>query len=88
MSFDAKYPGISELEKGLNPFRTGQCLSTLEGIKIYDNMTVLIPFVQGSVFRQQWDEYTKNHISVLIPFVQGSVFRPNKAGEMQFVQVS
>ena len=37
---------------GLNPFRTGQCLSTQIGdLQRELQRTVLIPFVQGSVFR-------------------------------------
>ena len=36
---------------------------------------VLIPFVQGSVFRQLLGQVGDDLKSVLIPFVQGSVFR-------------
>ena len=38
---------------GLNPFRTGQCLSTRCGLRIYIVQSVLIPFVQGNVFRRK-----------------------------------
>ena len=38
-------------------------------------LSVLIPFVQGSVFRQRRYQERQPDGEVLIPFVQGSVFR-------------
>ena len=72
----------------LNPFRTGQCLSTYALSIDVDRLYVLIPFVQGSVFRQAWDNRVKAFAEVLIPFVQGSVFRLLKVNYTKKVQVS
>ena len=37
---------------GLNPFRSGQCLSTIK-TELREFRTVSIPFDQGNVFRQK-----------------------------------
>ena len=42
---------IEQSGHGLNPFRTGQCLSTVTSIEKETRQPVLIPFVQGNVFR-------------------------------------
>ena len=42
------------MAKCLNPFRTGQCLSTYFHTEFGLPEGVLIPFVQGSVFRHDW----------------------------------
>ena len=43
---------------GLNPFGTGQCLSTRNGTEYLVRKSVSIPLEQGSVFRhgEKWKE--------------------------------
>ena len=48
-------------------------------MKIIDWIFVLIPFVQGSVFRHRQPVSSNQYRQVLIPFVQGSVFRLSEA---------
>ena len=38
----------------LNPFGTGQCLSTDQEVLFENNIHVSIPLEQGNVFRLQW----------------------------------
>ena len=59
----------------LNPFHTGRGLSTRKWGGGCRNRLVLIPFIQGGVFRQI-DIAFKSSWLVLIPFIQGGVFRP------------
>ena len=51
LSTSNPHTGVAPIN-GLNPFRTGQCLSTAAKIHIKAEIKVLIPFVQGSVFRR------------------------------------
>ena len=43
---------LSQQQKGLNPFGTGQCLSTTSTIMVFKRSIVSIPLEQGSVFRR------------------------------------
>ena len=58
----------------LNPFRTGQGLSTGFNDK-KDCFEVLIPLEQGGVFRQNMENLNQNETTVSIPLEQGGVFR-------------
>ena len=66
---------MATLTLRLNPFRSGQCLSTEN---IMENLAILvvvsIPFDQGNVFRLVYGK-TKFFSCVSIPFDQGNVFR-------------
>ena len=54
MSFDALVVSVRYNYNRLNPFGTGQCLSTEKCfIHLYHNQYVSIPLEQGSVFRQK-----------------------------------
>ena len=77
MSFDLKGAALKmETLKGLNPFRTGRCLSTLKNIlRLLIVKRVSIPFEQGDVFRHLKVELLSARESVSIPFEQGDVFR-------------
>ena len=46
---------LSQQQKGLNPFGTGQCLSTTSTIMVFKRSIVSIPLEQGSVFRPYGD---------------------------------
>ena len=60
----------------LNPFRSGQCLSTLKGDRKWsDFKKVSIPFDQGNVFRHIQPVKVAYFKNVSIPFDQGNVFR-------------
>ena len=66
---------LVELAVSLNPFRSGQCLSTFCWFSIsYFCWFVSIPFEQGDVFRQNL-KLKQKHWVVSIPFEQGDVFR-------------
>ena len=53
MSFDSKCHQLKSLKVCLNPFRSGQCLSTEDIImSSLKSRFVSIPFDQGNVFRQ------------------------------------
>ena len=55
MSFDVELvEGRIALAEGLNPFGTGQCLSTKKENKLLLKELVSIPLEQGNVFRLQW----------------------------------
>ena len=60
---------------GLNPFRSGRCLSTLPHIEYGYLKYVSIPFDQGDVFRQKFLQQPSMAMEVSIPFDQGDVFR-------------
>ncbi len=51
MSFDASNSDSLVMQKSLNPFGTGQCLSTAQKGFIYATQEVSIPLEQGNVFR-------------------------------------
>ena len=52
MSFDVELvEGRIALAEGLNPFGTGQCLSTKKENKLLLKELVSIPLEQGNVFR-------------------------------------
>ena len=59
----------------LNPFGTGQCLSTVDNIPPASELSVSIPLEQGSVFRQLTADQDSAKVWVSIPLEQGSVFR-------------
>ena len=59
---------------GLNPFGTGQCLSTDVKYTNTGLLFVSIPLEQGNVFRRKRRITTKRN-SVSIPLEQGNVFR-------------
>ena len=75
MSFDTNTNSTLHRVTRLNPFGTGQCLST--NVKFGDAVSsafVSIPLEQGNVFRLQcWYYYFR--FSVSIPLEQGNVFR-------------
>ena len=76
MSFDSKCHQLKSLKVCLNPFRSGQCLSTEDIImSSLKSRFVSIPFDQGNVFRLQTLSFRAVFVS--IPFDQGNVFRPN-----------
>ena len=62
---------------GLNPFRSGQCLSTTYNERSCNFNRVSIPFDQGNVFRHLTVTTINALGTVSIPFDQGNVFRPN-----------
>ena len=51
MSFDNLQERICKRTFCLNPFRSGQCLSTKDGQQVWVHPFVSIPFDQGNVFR-------------------------------------
>ena len=50
-----------KVSRGLNPFRSGQCLSTDENGLTLERILVSIPFDQGNVFRLQRYAGGRNH---------------------------
>ena len=75
MSFDITRSWVISIQESLNPFGTGQCLSTssiIHGDNVYH---VSIPLEQGNVFRQNVATLWKLHEIVSIPLEQGNVFR-------------
>ena len=52
---------LTEMDKGLNPFRSGQCLSTILRRDLKFVTGVSIPFDQGNVFRLQRYAGGRNH---------------------------
>ena len=76
MSFDKKGCITQQFSLiGLNPFRTGRCLSTVKTEEREFLIGVSIPFEQGDVFRRIIMALTLRDLSVSIPFEQGDVFR-------------
>ena len=67
---------VSTLTTCLNPFRSGQCLSTGTTNYTGTGKIVSIPFDQGNVFRQRRLDKDHQELKVSIPFDQGNVFRP------------
>ena len=63
---------------GLNPFRTGQCLST-ERVMFDEPLVGLNPFRTGQCLSTRMRMTNEEICDVLIPFVQGNVFRLWKA---------
>ena len=59
----------------LNPFGTGQCLSTTQEALSYFVIEVSIPLEQGNVFRQEKERRGDVLRKVSIPLEQGNVFR-------------
>ncbi len=80
--------GTNKGEKSrLNPFRTGQCLSTTHLTKPSCSGRVLIPFVQGNVFRQ---DRLKIHILIagcLNPFRTGQCLSTEIGGIEKFLEL-
>ena len=76
MSFDVSIRLDELITESLNPFGTGQCLSTVMGGIIQYPVWVSIPLEQGSVFRLAVGEDGWTPVYVSIPLEQGSVFRP------------
>ena len=77
MSFDrvsTKEPGKNAR---LNPFGTGQCLSTNVNIRNASDISVSIPLEQGNVFRRIVLPHLLYALNVSIPLEQGNVFRHN-----------
>ena len=62
--------------KSLNPFGTGQCLTTEIKAKVDDNVNVSIPLEQGNVLRLKDKVNYKMPEFVSIPLEQGNVLRP------------
>ena len=62
----------------LNPFGTGQCLTTLVQKWMDVSGNVSIPLEQGSVLRQLLQREPQYTSSVSIPLEQGSVLRHNE----------
>ena len=61
---------------GLNPFGTGQCLTTEEKQTVkYRLNFVSIPLEQGSVLRHGYQRPLSRKLDVSIPLEQGSVLR-------------
>ena len=69
--FRPKYPSGIKAQYRLNPFRTGQCLSTQDFITKPNPSIVLIPFVQGNVFRRTSRRKQRNGSLRLNPFRTG-----------------
>ena len=55
----------------LNPFGTGQCLSTSSKLQALDSLLVSIPLEQGNVFRLVLSGYLVNLKECLNPFGTG-----------------
>ena len=55
----------------LNPFRSGQCLSTSGGYYVWFRSSVSIPFDQGNVFRHHVYSFTFIYYCCLNPFRSG-----------------
>ena len=77
MSFDYLTQLLLIKEEGLNPFGTGQCLSTKEITPELLDFCVSIPLEQGNVFRRRYCANIWRTIKVSIPLEQGNVFRRN-----------
>ena len=60
---------------GLNPFGTGQCLSTRNGTEYLVRKSVSIPLEQGNVFQLYYVNSFITCYYVSIPLEQGNVFR-------------
>ena len=82
MSFDEATEIIYLNEKGLNPFRTGRCLSTNTAVRSIATGIVSIPFEQGDVFRRRAVLDPEDRRSVSIPFEQGDVFRQSNFNQL------
>ena len=74
MSFDSSLRLITEINR-LNPFGTGQCLSTNRFDNIAEEVAVSIPLEQGNVFRPIGIRTDNYYNGVSIPLEQGNVFR-------------
>ena len=75
MSFDPAILFILRLALCLNPFGTGQCLSTYRLGQVVKLSEVSIPLEQGNVFRQEYCDLYDPKAVVSIPLEQGNVFR-------------
>ena len=75
MSFDTNSQHNGTKKNSLNPFGTGQCLSTQILNTMERRRTVSIPLEQGNVFRRRLDEGHQKLKGVSIPLEQGNVFR-------------
>ena len=79
---------LSQQQKGLNPFGTGQCLSTTSTIMVFKRSIVSIPLEQGSVFRLILETGLLLAENVSIPLEQGSVFRQLVMTWNVFIKIS
>ena len=75
MSFDLRQKKENFLLVCLNPFGTGQCLSTLHAEIYKDVQESLNPFGTGQCLSTEWLEFIQDQITVSIPLEQGNVFR-------------
>ena len=75
MSFDLEQLTKEVQELCLNPFGTGQCLSTEVVRLLKEKFKVSIPLEQGNVFRQVYKARYPVDGKVSIPLEQGNVFR-------------
>ena len=75
MSFDEWRRATIYFKNGLNPFGTGQCLSTEAEGEEYLAYIVSIPLEQGNVFRRIVAANDSLINEVSIPLEQGNVFR-------------
>ena len=65
-------------EVSLNPFGTGQCLTTASKLMDIQDLYVSIPLEQGSVLRHTKIQELEQAKTVSIPLEQGSVLRQEK----------
>ena len=77
-SVQTKESGYSAACECLNPLSTGKSVQTVALYRLNDANTVLIPYLQGSLFRPCAIETSYSNCCVLIPYLQGSLFRPLK----------
>ena len=76
VSYDKRSITASQIPQCLNPFGTGQCLTTEEKQTVkYRLNFVSIPLEQGSVLRHGYQRPLSRKLDVSIPLEQGSVLR-------------
>ena len=87
-SFDLLFISSIKVLISLNPFGTGQGLSTMkQAISLNHLLNVSIPLEQGRVFRP--DSQALNRLGLVsIPLEQGRVFRPIQQIVMEMAQKS
>ena len=74
MSYDSNTQTKRTPMISLNPFGTGQCLTT-KSTSLYGCIFVSIPLEQGNVLRQAMFESLAEGETVSIPLEQGNVLR-------------
>ena len=74
MSYDSKKKNRLPLTVSLNPFGTGQCLTTSKRLTKEGDMVVSIPLEQGNVLRRN-AQRLRLLLKVSIPLEQGNVLR-------------